>query len=141
MLAQNFLSPAALRLTKAQHDALVRTLGMLERGELAYAPFAPIQLPSDRQLVNHQPGLFNMNSWHRTQACGTVHCIGGTAELLGGEGLFDAYEHNEALHDLFYPYPVPMGQWEHITTAQAAMALRSYLTTGAACWAAATRGD
>ncbi len=135
MLAQNFMTPAQLGLTENQHGALVQVLGMLDRGELVYTPMAAV---AEGNFQN-RPGLFNMNAWHRAQECGTIHCIGGTAELLGADDFHWIVQHNSALRNLFYPFSVPHRKWELITTAQAAAALRSYLTTGESNWVAAMR--
>lgn len=139
MLAQNFLTAADLGLRDIEHAALVRVLGMLERGELRHHPWSPPwQNPlSPRSFC----GLFNMSHWAENTECGTVACIGGTAELIGGFTFSSIFD-NHALDTLFYP-PRSL-RYEIITPAQAAAALRNYLTHGAADWpsaVAATTAD
>lgn len=71
--------------------------------------------------------------------CGTIACIGGTAELVGNLPKSDfhhAAKDNSELYNLFCPDDVMI--WDEITVEEAAMALRSYLTTGKADWSAAT---
>jgi hypothetical protein len=103
----------------------------MERGEIKHDP---------RPMLGWSGGVedtFNMNFWNQVTVCGTVHCIGGWAERLGhlsyGE-LDAASDKNLALEGLFYPHPAGRG---FITVEQAAIALRSYLTTGDAKWAEA----
>jgi hypothetical protein len=134
MLAQNFLSPAELRLSDKQHAALVLALGAMERGELEYVnEYEEFFYMSDNRSKS-PPKFFNIMYWNhyiRARAgCGTIACIGGTAELLG-HCRFDsaAVGRNPQLNDLFYP-PFDTG----ITVPMAARALRSYLTTGNAHW-------
>ena len=78
--------------------------------------------------------------------CGTVCCIGGWAERVGGRGLFSYYRSvfrdrdvftdimrdskKRRLHDLFFPE----ANLSRITVDQASRALSSYLTTGRAGW-------
>lgn len=133
MLAQNFKTAADLGIKERQHAALRLTLNALEREELKHAPAAIFHDPTSPFT-----GHFNMNCWHASSQCGTVCCIGGTAELLGGlkvNSLTITASGNSALHRLFYP----LGHkgWDRITPSQAASALRSFLTTGDANWAEA----
>lgn len=119
MLAQNFKTPTDLGITDAEHDALRKVLGMLERGE----------------IKSHQ---FSMKEWGD---CGTVHCIGGWAStILKNNRLSDisAPWRRTALSDLFYPrcYRV-RGEYVDGYTAtvdQAAVALRNFLTQGEPRW-------
>lgn len=129
-----------LGLTEAEHGSLVATLSLLECGELPYLPFDEYATVSK---TKQRPGnYFNMSHWQYESPCGTVCCMGGTAERLGGgEGLYykcwksgDAYNH--ALDDLFFPKGKVYGfdRYDAITVAQAARALRNYLDTGRARW-------
>lgn len=123
MLSQNFLTPEQLDLTQEQRDALMKVLGMLERGEIQHRA---VTVARHR---DHVGGLryFNMTEW----SCGTVACIGGWAEHVGGVSMH--YNRNIELHMLFFPHAIPR-PWGAITTEQAAAALRNYLTTGRADW-------
>lgn len=134
MLAQNFKSAADLNISEAQKDALCKVLVLLETGHLEHA-----ERPSGRFLDAEEgcnfTGHFNMDSWNIVKhGCGTIACIGGTAELLAGKKIFNGGDDISAreLERLFYPPGVR--DWEAITTDQAATALRSYLTTGEARW-------
>lgn len=138
MLAQNFKPAAELKLTDLQKEALIKTLVLLETKKLKHAyPDRSVSEPVGFT------GHFNMGWWELLAACGTICCIGGTAELIGDlkpDELDKATYYNPALKNLFYPfYPGKGGlrisvEMQHITPDQAATALRSYLTTGDARW-------
>ena len=125
MLAQNFRSADDLEITGRQHDALRKTLVLLETGKLTHV--APGHARADRGCFT---GHFNMREWNSTGESGTICCIGGTAELIGNVK-FDPERLPEGLDELFFPN---MARVEEITTSQAASALRSYLTSGAPGW-------
>lgn len=129
MLAQNFKSAADLDITEAQKDALIKTLVLLETGKLEFtkSPGFSFLVDIDAKFTGH----FNMAHWRRKTDCGTIGCIGGTAELVG-DVTFDDYHENEGLLSLFNPRDV--SSWRNLTTEAAARALRSYLTTGDARW-------
>ncbi len=127
MLARIFLTAEDLRITEAQHDALIKTLRAFERGDMKYVS---IYCEGDPDSLKFD-GLFNMEVWHARYECGTVACIGGTAELLSGqEDLFDPIRSTE-LDDLLYPRGV---DWARLTEVHAETALRNYLTTGSPRW-------
>jgi hypothetical protein len=135
MLAQSFQSAAELEISEAQKDALIKTLKLLETGKLTHAPIGNDYYPNTGQFT----GQFNMNHWNSVHPCGTVACIGGTAEMIGGVSFTETVRRNGydgQLYRLFMPN-LPDAQWNHITPEQAARALRSYLTTGDAKWAEA----
>jgi hypothetical protein len=72
---------------------------------------------------------FNMDMWASRAHCGTIMCIGGTAEFLMKEEFGDE---PEQLYRLFHPdTDIP---WPDITPNQAAIALRNYLTHGEPRW-------
>lgn len=136
MLAQNFMSAEALELTDKQHAGLIKVLGMLERDELIHDP----------DLTRKASNGFCMDYWrtpshHRD--CGTVMCIGGWAETIGGSHFFSI---TAAQERLFYPLierdlppNVTSALYRTTTTQQAATALRNFLTTGEANWAEVLR--
>jgi hypothetical protein len=135
MLMANFKSASDLGITEPQKEALMKTLVLLETGKLTHVP-DPIESPEyiipfeERQFS----GEFNMSSWSKSHHCGTVCCIGGTAELVGSLPVYSldpSCASNAGLHNLFYPQ---VGGYNQITPAQAARALRSYLTTSDAKW-------
>lgn len=125
MLAQNFKTAADLCITDPELEALIKVLGMLERGDLSH----------DGGQFDSDHG-FNMGlSWEGKTGCGTVACIGGWCEIvMGVKPTTHLYRYIQGgpLYDLYWSH-VDMG----ITTDQAAIALRSYLTTGEPNWAEA----
>lgn len=135
MLAQNFKTPADLRLTDMEFESLVKVLGMLERGELRHDP--------KRMLTGER---FNMGVWRWNDGCGSIACICGWAYFISKGAAFPELqyfssrpERNEPLEDLFVPVKHPDAgvankRMLQITTAQAAIALRNYLTHGEARW-------
>jgi len=130
MLAQNFKSAVDLGLTDKQFEALRKTLVLLETGKMRHVPQGG-SAGEDRTFA----GQFNMNKWCARNDCGTIACIGGTAEMIGElarDELHAAQIHNRKLRDLFYP--MDAYEWQNIQPSQAATALRSYLTTGDARW-------
>lgn len=139
MLAQNFKAPADLGIEARWFEALVKTLGMLERGELRHTATAELK-PLCSERVSPEAGLFNMNRWSVKFQCGTVCCLGGTAEAIGQ---FRFSGMPKKLIHLFHPGKEDnanlsrLGGYEAITTEQAAIALRNYLTHGEARWAEA----
>lgn len=143
MLAQNFMTAEALGITEKQRDALIKTLALMDSGKLShttsYGAYHPQEhgFPGPRAFTGH----FNMSEWGYRSDCGTVACIGGTAELLAGERLFSPPNTLIRTHlppllqDLFYPAArTLLDSWDEITVEQAAMALRSYLTVGHPHW-------
>lgn len=131
MLAQNFKTADDLKISEAQKDALAKTLVLFETGKIAHAKVGNGYFPEQGEYTGH----FNMNQWNSLiHGCGTVACIGGTAELIGGVN-FDrqAGGFDSPLYRLFMPN-LPEWMWDEITPAHAAIALRSYLTTGEARW-------
>lgn len=135
MLAQSFMPAADLGLTDAENDALRTVLGMMERGEIADSEAGHSVVG---KAIHDTPVGFNMLSFFGETECGTVACIGGWAIAVGrlNRDLITKRFKLPALDDLFDPSARLMqsGEMEKITTAQAARALRSYLTTGDAKW-------
>lgn len=126
MLAQNFKTPAELRMTDADFAAHLRFLGMLEREEISH-----------KNILFFKGDGFNMAlAWAPNPKCGTVGCIYGWTQWMQGKTV-DRIPGAlpEARHDLYCPRP-PIRRHE-ITTAQAAIALRNYLTFGEARWSEA----
>lgn len=136
MLANNFKTAADLGLSEKEFRALVTVLGMLDRGEIAYSPRGEA---TDR-LGGAAPIGFNMWHFFGKTECGTICCICGWAEYVGNlrpESLIKKRFDTPQLNELFDPpslESVPVGVCDKITTAQAAHALRNYLTTGEARW-------
>lgn len=114
MLAQNFKTAAELGIDGDKVSALVKVLGMMERGEISEDNFC-------------------MLDW----TCGTVACIGGWAERMGSPQFGYLEDMPKSLARLVYPdsFGMKNEQLRNITRAQAAHALRNYLTLGEARWA------
>lgn len=125
MLASNFKTAEELGLTDAAHDAFIKVLHAMERGELKWTP-------RDKPI----PNGFNMQLVWDERSCGTVGCIAGWARHFGLEsGSFTCWgrtSHNlKALNELF----TPNGYYSGLhTVEQAAHALRTYLVTGKPEW-------
>lgn len=133
MLAQNFRTAAELGISEKEVDALIKVLGMLERGEIPHVHDLGTSLGPDHGT---EPVGFNMGSFYARTKCGTVCCICGWAEFVGAlkhGSLMMRRQEVPALNALFDP----SGRYgvDPITPPQAAIALRSYLTTGEANWA------
>ena len=71
-----FKSPKELGLTRAERDALIKTLLLMENGQMIHAGN-----PHQEPVRGKYP--FNMVVWQEQYHCGTICCIGGTAELVG----------------------------------------------------------
>lgn len=140
MLAQNFKTVADLGIKDTELDALVKVLRMLERDELRHVEVKKSEHGTSRPV--RLDFLFNMdNLYTSARSCGTAACIAGTADLFFGSAFIDGSALRrhlpEAVIDLFCPNACGADEWQKITTEQAAIALRSYLTTGDANWAEA----
>ena len=121
-----FKSPEELGLTQAECDALIKALLLMENGQM-------LHVKSREQELVEGKYPFNMCEWHSIDYdCGTVCCIGGTAELVGNLSplsLANTATQNQQLHKLFY-------QWGggSPSPTKAARVLRGYLTTGITKW-------
>jgi hypothetical protein len=120
MLAPNFKTADELGLNPTQRDALIKVLGMLERGELYELPEG-----QEHQLVGCPEKAFSMRSWS-TCLCGHASRF---AEFSGHASRFAEFNSMDRSQGgptgaLFYRTGMNM--------AQATMALRDYLTTGRA---------
>lgn len=121
-----FLTAEELDIPESHLGALIKTLELMEDGRIHHQqlPNVYINIGSD-EFTGH----FNMAVWNSRQSCGTVGCIGGTAELVGNITI-DA--DSDALDDLFYP--TCARDYREISMAEASQALRNYLQTGHAEW-------
>lgn len=134
MLAQNFKTPAELGLTDDDFNSHVQVLGMLERQEMPHA----------HDCFSPPPGQsFNMALAFSKTRCGTVGCIYGWSKFFQGEPVSCVHTTGmtKARADLYCPEfewvgpnPNILTLREQITTAQAAIALRNYLTHGEPRW-------
>lgn len=130
MLARNFKTPADLGISNAEFEALAKVLGMLERGDIP-----------ERE--------FNMARIRGKTSCGTVACICGWASIVSDGRAFPMREMPgerwypissfsalpKSLRDLFGVDNMKV--CFEGTRQSAAIALRSYLTTGEPRWAEA----
>jgi hypothetical protein len=131
MLAQNFLDPDMLGISPTAQAALIKVLGMLERGELHHCRRGDDIRPNGFNLANHRVEL----------TCGTVACIAGWADIAARPhrlNLLRQAAKSAALADLFAPENL---SWHTVRPEQAACALRNYLTLGEARWADAMEHD
>lgn len=134
MLANNFMKPEALGITAAEWGALTKVLGMLERAELVY------RRPYDASL----PNGFNMDLNWKSSECGTVGCIRGWCRDFMGDDVFPIERMTDRISELFIFTGInnPMEVIRKtVTPAQAAIALRNYLTTGEPRWAEALASE
>lgn len=121
LVGGKFLSADNLGISEAHRCALLKTLALLEAGVL--------------DDENEHTAGFSMGVWGD---CGTVCCIGGTAEAISGLD-FRSLSFQPQLAALFCPPGWSSGR---DTTKQAAIALRGYLETGnaRASWIKARSG-
>lgn len=139
MLAQNFKTPTALGISDIEFEALVKVLGMLERGDIRYSTKGNYSEGPKSKLAG-----FNMWSFYADHACGTIGCICGWAEDVGGLPPYSlVLKHTRTgkcagLDSLFQGEQVVFDYGSaRITPAQAAIALRNFLTHGEPRWAEA----
>lgn len=129
MLAQNFKTADELRLSEKQRDALIKTLALMDSGRLKHVPQNKLR---NGHLGDPKfDGLFNMAFSYLNLDCGTVCCIRGIASLIG-DVEFPTHKLTRQLRQLFYIWSP--SKTSDPSIAQAAMALRSYLTTGKPRW-------
>ena len=132
--ACEFKTAEELGLSEQEYTGLVRTLVLMEAGAIR-----DVVDWADRggKRGSHKAPLFDMGTWHNdNRHCGTVCCIGGTAELLAdmpigsmsctASTLFRAASGD--LYKLFFEFPSGVG------VKQCSRVLRGYLTTGVTNW-------
>jgi hypothetical protein len=136
MLAQSFKTAAQLQISKAEHETLVKVLGMLERGEIKPSPqrgrslgFLPLDKLADYEIA--EPEFFDMRHVICASDCGTSCCILGWAQYVSDDAVFNYNHSNRGLGYLFYPNREGV---DCTNPQQGAMALRNYLTSGFPRW-------
>lgn len=124
-----FLSAKKLKISKAEHTALIEVMGRLERGEIKH-----LANPSEETPFRD---CFNMGNEIIRSSCGTACCIGGWVALhMGMDDDDDVLDYvqkymNEqtTLRSLY---------WDNCdcrtTPQEGADAIRSFLTTGEPNW-------
>ncbi len=124
MLAQNFMRPEALGISDKEFESLVKVLGMLGREEIP---------PED----------FRMDAVR----CGTAACLKGWCQIVSLDnamfvGCWDSSDsrHRPAGLNRLFGYAGNVTE-KNPTRAQAAIALRNYLTTGEPRWSEALATD
>jgi hypothetical protein len=126
---RGFKSAKYLGLSRKQRWALIETLKAMESGQVQH-----VNLNAEDKIRKIKKYLFNMEDWKGSYDCGTVACIGGTAELIAKAPIFENGELPIVgdLRELFYSGGVD----NDVTPKQAAKALRGYLKTGKTDWEA-----
>lgn len=127
MLARSFLSATDLGISDVERDALIKVLGMLERGELVHR---------GTDLVAGHNG-FNMGWAGSRTDCGTLACIGGWVAILRKGHPDPTYVYgsvNGPLHGLYWPRHLRGLRLSEITAEHAAHALSNFLTAGKPRW-------
>lgn len=141
-MSKKFKTARELGLKNKHYCALVKALDALQNGCIRHVK-APGFLVGDGS--DTKVDRFNMNFWRTEASCGTVACIGGTAEVVAGLPMFSLSSVAEdmggdsGLYHLFYPHELDRGEWnadswDKITTKHAIKALQNYLTSGDPKW-------
>jgi len=129
-----------LGLQDEHYCALVKALDALQKGTIRH-------VRNPRCIHGDGSGLkvdrFNMSYWRTEANCGTVGCIGGTAEVVGGLEMWSLGNaasdmgDSSGLYNLFYPHELDTpddDDWDKITPKHAVKALKNYLTSGEPRW-------
>lgn len=121
-----FKTPKQLGVSEEQFCAIMKAAEALQSGKLEQTPVG----------VPTLPGLtFDMSHWKCRHECGTVCCIGGSAEILSGltyGSLNKIADRNPGLKSLFFPREVL--SWGSITPEMAAKAVINWAKTGNPQW-------
>jgi|ERR1700722_2093707 len=135
MLAQNFKTATDLGIEDVELEALIKVLGMLERGEIKAPP--PKANFGSTPNPNIAPTMFCMSFIKAGGECGTAACILGWAQIVADND--DIFEVTKGpCEALFYPYDEAI---RCRNPAQAAIALRNFLTFGEPRWHEALAGQ
>ena len=126
-LEGKFKAAEELGLEYNQYCGLIKTLAYMEAGRLKHVPKERFDFSETAPFTGH----FNMGNWRVQAHCGTICCIGGTAEVLG-DCTLRGFDEKHELTKLFYPAGC-LGGYE-ASPRQAAVALRGYLETGKTDW-------
>lgn len=128
MLAQSFMTAADLNIKEPERDALIKVLGMFERGDLA---------ARGDTRDNYVGDSFHMGSVVHSNYCGTCACVLGWCRIVAHDD--DLFEFNQAKDRTYKLYSelFLFGDARRFTIndpQRAAVVLRRYLTTGEANW-------
>lgn len=126
-----FLSAKVLGIQEKERCALIRTLAFIEAGRTLHVQDPLHEKKSSDPECAYR---FNMAFWRGSYRCGTVACLGGTAELLSSAPInFNGTSHLE-LRKLFGFGEFHWDRLRNKTEKGAAIVLRGYLETGKADW-------
>jgi hypothetical protein len=137
MLANNFMTPSALGISDVEVDALVKVLGMLERGEISDDQFTMRRV----QHPCRTPGC--LCGWANHVSAGRAFPL----QAKPGLTIFSNTTYGPRWREM--PRPVlelfgyggrPTDPVYAATPSQAAIALRNFLTQGEPRWAEALAG-
>ena len=135
MLAQNFMSAEQLKIEPDMHNAFIKLLGMMERGEIEHTTIPNLSYDIGAAAAVYRGPIdaakFNMRKVVTEHECGTVMCILGYTEAIMGHKSKSAL--NGYLFRLFAP-PIFNLDLNKLTVEQCATALRGFLTTGITDW-------
>lgn len=125
-LKDQFKPASELGLNDLQYEGLIKVLDYLENTEVVH----------NKPIEEIEGMTFNMRVWRMPHSCGSVCCIGGSADALMGTyptdmTLYPQYELPRECKRLFFDSP---GMGDDTTPKQAAVALRGYLETGVTDW-------
>lgn len=126
-----FLSAEELNLSEERRCALIKTLAFIESGKTTHVGLIGRAIPG-------KGTRFNMAVWRKKHPCGTVACLGGTAEMLSGVDFGGGQ--TAQLRKLFgFTGSLGRGLPDYsfmaaVTEKQAAVTLRGYLETGKVDW-------
>lgn len=120
-----WLTAKQLGISDQHRAALVLVMEKLRSGEIVHSPWCPTPPPGQWFSMAHWT-----NGRHDTN-CGTIACIGGWAERLGGVR-FSLDDRPADIDELFYPNSDL--DWDLIDNAAAVKAIQNYLSTGKPDW-------
>lgn len=137
-LEGKFLSAKKLNLTENQRCGLIMVLANIEAGKFMH--IEPSELTEKNIVGARSLGktAFNMNHWWTRLNCGSVCCLGGSAEMLSG-AKFEGAALSDATKALFAIGNYSNAPSRKATEKQAGVALRNYLETGHPNWDAALK--
>jgi hypothetical protein len=134
MLAQNFKTPADLKIKDVEFETLLKVLGKLERAEIAEPP-AQARVKGSGNMLPKSAQFFDMAYIETEYDCGTAACILGWM-IVEKPGIYDIYlKWSESLEPLFCPDNYAARHCRN--PEMGAIAIRSFLTTGEPRWAEA----
>lgn len=130
MLAPNYMTADKLRISDRLHAALIKVLGMFERGEMQYAEYED-GFPQDIKMG------FNLAIGLAETQCGTVGCYAGWTSIIMRVPFTEVLTNlsTQGLANLFYgnvrdnKFPLST-----VNIEQATHALRNYLISGDPRW-------